>query len=64
MCELMKISKYECPKPLHNSFSMSSRNSRNLIILPPHKDNQSSYKSSVFWNKLLKPLKISFSNLM
>ena len=58
MCELMKILKYECPKPLHDSFSKSSRNKRNLIILPPHKNNQFSYKSAVLWNKLLRPLKI------
>ena len=58
MYELMKIVKYECPKPLHDTFSMSSRNNRNLIILPPHKNNQFSYKSAVLWNKLLRPLKI------
>ena len=54
----MKILKYECPKPLHDSFSMSSSNNRNLIILPPHKNNQFSNKSAVLWNKLLRPYKI------
>ena len=47
MCELMKSLKYECPKRLYDSFSMSSRNNRNRIILLPHKNNQFNYKSAV-----------------
>ena len=31
---------------------------KNVIILPPHKNNQFSYKSAVLWNKLLRPLKM------
>ena len=58
MCELTKILKYECPKPLFYNYNLSRRNDRNLIILPSHKNYQFIYKSSALWNQLLKPLKI------
>ena len=58
LCELAKMLKYECPKPLLDSYNLSQRNNRNLIILPSHKNYQFNYKSSALWNQLLKALKI------
>ena len=57
-CELMKILKFGYPKILADSFTLSSRNDKNLIILPRLKNSQFHYKASVIWNDLLKPLKI------
>ena len=57
-CELMKILKFGYPKILAYSFTLSSRNDKNLIILPRLKNSQFHYKASVIWNDLLKPLKI------
>ena len=37
MCELAKIFKYECSKPFLDSYNLSQRNDRNLIILLSHK---------------------------
>ena len=58
LCELAKILKYECPKPLLDSYNLSQRNNRNLIFLPSHKNYQFNYKSSALWDQLLKSLKI------
>ena len=52
------ILKFGYPKTLANSFTLSLRNYRNLIILPMLKNNQFHYKASVIWNDLIKPLKI------
>ena len=57
-CELMKILKFGYPQTLANSFTLSLRNDRNLIILPMLKNSQFHYKASVIWNDLIKPLKI------
>ena len=57
-CKLMKIWKFGYPKILADSFTLSSRNDKNLIILPRLKNSQFHYKASVIWNDLLKPLKI------
>ena len=57
-CELMKILKFGYPQTLANSFILSLRNDRNLIILPMLKNSQFHYKASVIWNDLIKPLKI------
>ena len=57
-CELMKILKFGYPKVLVDSFTLSSRNDKNLIILSRLKKSQFHYKASVIWNDLLKPLKI------
>ena len=57
-CELMKILKFGYPKILADSFTLSSRNDKNLIILLRLKNSQFHYKASVIWNDLLKPLKI------
>ena len=54
----MKILKFGYPKILADSFTLSSRNDKNLIILPRLKNIQFHYKASVIWNDLLKPLKI------
>ena len=40
------------------TFELSSRNNRNLIIVSAHKNSQFHYQSSVMWNSLLKPLKV------
>ena len=55
-CVLMKILKFGYPKILADSFTLSSRNDKNLILLPRLKNSQFHYKA--FWNDLLKPLKI------
>ena len=57
-CELLKILKSGYPRSLADSFSLSLRNDKNLIILPKLKNNQFHYKASVMWNELLKSLKI------
>ena len=57
-CELMKILKFGYPKALAETFIVSIRNDKNLIILSGHKNNQFNHKASVLWNNLIKPLKI------
>ena len=57
-CELMKVLKFGYPKALAESFLVSIRNDKNLIILSGHKNNQFNHKASVLWNNLIKPLKI------
>ena len=54
LCKLAKILKYECPKPLLDSYNLSQRNNRSLIIFPSHKNYQFNYKSSSLRNQLLK----------
>ena len=54
--ELTKIFKFGHPKFLLETFELSSRNNRNLIIVSAHKNSQFHYQSSVMWNSLLKPL--------
>ena len=56
--ELTKIFKFGHPKSLLETFELSSRNNRNLIIVSTHKNSQFHYQSSVMWNSLLKPLKV------
>ena len=56
--ELTKIFKFGHPKSLLETFELSSRNNRNLIIVSAHKNIQFHYQSSVMWNSLLKPLKV------
>ena len=56
--ELTKIFKFGHPKSLLETFELSSRNNRNLIIVSTHNNSQFHYQSSVMWNSLLKPLKV------
>ena len=56
--ELIKILIFGHPKSLLETFELSSRNNRNLIILSAHNNSQFHYQSSVMWNSLLKPLQV------
>ena len=56
--ELTKIFKFGHPKSLLETFELSSRNNRNLIIISAHNNSQFHYQSSVMWNSLLKSLKV------
>ena len=56
--ELIKILIFGHPKSLLETFELSSRNNRNLIIVSTHNNSQFHYQSSVMWNSLLKPLQV------
>ena len=56
--ELTNIFKFGHPKSLLETFELSSRNNRNLIIVSARNNSQFHYQSSVMWNSLLKPLKV------
>ena len=56
--ELTKNFKFGHPKSILETFELSSRNNRNLIIVSAHKNSQFHNQSSVMWNSLLKPLRV------
>ena len=56
--ELMKTLRLGHPISLLETFELSSRNKRNIIIVSAHNNNQFHYQSSVMWNSLLKPLQV------
>ena len=56
--ELMKIVKLVHLNSLMETFELSLRNKRNLIILSAANNSQFRYQSSVLWNSLLKPLQV------
>ena len=56
--ELIKILIFGHPKSLLETFELSSRNNRNLIIVSTHNNSQFHYQSSVMWNSVLKPLQV------
>ena len=56
--ELIQILIFGHPRSLLETFELSSRNNRNLIIVSAHNNSQFHYQSSVMWNSLLKPLQV------
>ena len=62
--ELSKIIYSKAPSIIYYNIKMSTRNNRNLIILPKNQlaRNQFQYISSHYWNMLIKDLKIPESH--
>ena len=58
--EIFKVIYSKTPSTIYNSVEMSTRNNKNLIILPKNHllHSQFQYISSYYWNKFMKNLKI------
>ena len=58
--EISKVIYSKTPSTIYNSVEMSTRNNKNLIILPRNHilHSQFQYISSYYWNKFMKNLKI------
>ena len=54
--EVLKILKFQTPKPLYSSYVISHRKTNTIIQKFP--SNDFIYRSSVLWNKLFKLIKI------